>query len=202
MADNFLTVGITTPFPFMSPQNEAKHISNYLESRAIDLFHIRKPASGYEYTRILIRSIDQNLYPRLVLHSHYSLNNEFNLGGIHIKQTCPVNTVKYSFKTRSCHSLKECNVNPELYGYSFLSPIFDSISKEGYLSGFTLDDPVLLHNTSKLTIVALGGVMPHLFQKLFNAKFAGAALLGYLWSPKNSINERIDSLLKARNEIN
>lgn len=156
--------------------------------KVIDFFHIRKKKSSIDYTRALLESLPSDLHNRLVLHSHYDLNVEFPLGGMH------------TVFSRSCHSIEELNECGK-FAYSFLSPIFDSISKTGYLSRFNLSDSELLKANVKTPVIALGGITPRHFQKLFESKFAGAALLGYLWSPKESRETKIKVIRNSLNGI-
>lgn len=199
---NFLTIGITLPGSFVDVMKEVDIISAMLESNAIDLFHIRKPDSTADYTRKLIEGIDRQLHNRLILHSHYVIYDEFEFGGWHYKPSClqELPKQKSEFPTqilsRSCHSKEELEADSEPFTYSFLSPIFDSISKEGYASNFSLDDDELKNLNSRFPVIALGGVTPDKFTNLFDMKFAGAALLGYLWSPNLSTDEIIRNLKK------
>ena len=66
--------------------------------------------------------------------------------------------------------------------YLFLSPIFDSISKRGYLSKFSHNE--LLNASIRGIIddkvVALGGVTPDKLSYLKSLHFGGAAMLGTL----------------------
>ena len=200
MADNFKIIGITTPAPLYSPSEEARIIVEFLESRAIDYFHIRKPGASEDYARGLLNAIPRFLFSRLVIHSHYHLFHDFPSAGFHLKTG--VNAPQtVSFLTRSCHSVRECKEESSSFAYSFLSPIFDSISKEGYISAFSLNDSELLQTLRQVPVVALGGVTPAHFQNLFKIKFAGAALLGYLWSPKSSLDATISDLLKAKEKL-
>lgn len=199
---DFKTIGITAPGPLPSAEVEAKEIELYLLSGSLDLFHIRKPDSSIWYTRELLRHISEDLHERLILHSHYDLHFEFKLGGIHEKSgvNLPSDVKRL---TRGCHSVKEClEGKPSIYYYSFLSPVFDSISKPGYLSGINLSNSELerlLHNYS---IVALGGVTPIDFKYLHGLKFAGAALLGYLWCSDLKLENKIQKLKTEKNKIN
>ena len=203
----FFIAGITEPKPRSSATEEASLIMRLLNSGAVDLIHLRKPEASAEYTLSLIENIDQDLHSRLVLHSHFHLINNFRPGGVHDKQ--PDSSVCLGLANQmeiplscSCHSLEDfCKTEIHKYSYCFLSPIFDSISKTGYLSRFSLDDPRLHTLASTHRIVALGGVTPDHFAKLYAAKFAGAALLGYLWSPKSGIDEKIKKIITARKNI-
>lgn len=61
-----------------------------------------------------------------------------------------------------------------------LSPIFDSISKNGYRSAFDLDE--IKDMITGRHVTALGGVTPDAFPILREKGFSGAALLGYIWN--------------------
>jgi thiamine-phosphate pyrophosphorylase len=67
--------------------------------------------------------------------------------------------------------------------YLFLSPVFDSISKENYNSRFP--ESLLCDLKSKGIInekvIALGGVNKHNISKVKDYGFGGAAVLGALW---------------------
>ena len=56
--------------------------------------------------------------------------------------------------------------------------MYDSISKQGYASGFNLDE--LKGRLVGRNVIALGGVTPDKFLELQVAGFVGAAMLGCL----------------------
>lgn len=194
---SFLVIGLTSPAAWEDEREEAEALCAYLDSGAIDLFHIRKPDASAVYTERLLKSLPLNYFPRLVLHSHYQLLNDFDFDRVHLKAS-EHSLLKDRILSRSCHTLDECKSNSEYFEYSFISPIFDSISKPGYTSRFNLNDEATAGILKNYPIVALGGVNPALFPNLFKVKFAGAALLGYLWSPKTSIGNKIRELREAR----
>lgn len=82
-------------------------------------------------------------------------------------------------KSESCHTVKEVyQSNKE---YVFLSPIFNSISKSGYVSKFNLDglkDQLRLVSTR---VYALGGVSAENIGLLEDSGFYGAAVKGFVW---------------------
>ena len=210
---DFTIIGLTTPDVWDSTEEEAEAITGYLSNNpycgyqdrsnewpAIDFMHIRKIDTDPSYVRELLRLIPSALHCRLTLHSHPEVLHEFKFGGLHLKNGVNFNEGEGKMRiSRSCHSLEEFlkMEGPEC-SYSFLSPIFDSISKEGYNSKFSLSDQSLLETVDSHNIIALGGVTPDDFQKLYAAKFAGAALLGYLWSPKTEIAAKIHRIVEAR----
>lgn len=210
----FITVGFTLPEALSSPEEEAEAICSFLEygegqEAAIDLFHIRKPLATIEYTRRLIECLHPSLRNRLVLHSHYALCREFEFGGIHFNPSEPDSFVSSSgnnvkgMRSRSMHSLEELKeTSSDGFSYVFLSPIFDSISKTGYKSRFTDAELILISRLPHIKVMALGGVTPDHFEKLMSLKFAGAALLGYLWSLNSSLEKKIETLKEARQWLN
>lgn len=213
MVDDFLLIGLTIPGPWDNVSEEAKAITSYLDGglnqksgngeECLDLFHIRKPEASQEYTRELIANIPSQLHNRLVLHSHYGLRDRFDIKSIHLKSSDQPDEEFFNYSlSKSFHTLDEIErLNDNIFRYLFISPVFDSISKQGYQSRFTLNDERLLRLTQLKPLIGLGGVIPSLFQNLYDAKFAGAALLGYLWNPNQSLESRIDAIIRAKRLI-
>ena len=67
--------------------------------------------------------------------------------------------------------------------YLFLSPIFDSISKAGYKSNFTIDELRAAADAGIIDsrVFALGGVTPDRLSLLQSIGFGGAVMLGAVW---------------------
>ena len=70
------------------------------------------------------------------------------------------------------------------YDYLFLSPIFDSISKQGYQSAYTTEELQQAATQGILSekTYALGGISLTNLPTLRRLGFQGAAILGDLWS--------------------
>ena len=86
--------------------------------------------------------------------------------------------------SRSCHSLEEVATHRTATDYLFLSPVFDSISKQGYRSAFP---PAALREAAAAGIIdekvlALGGVSEANLPEVRDYGFGGAALLGDIWA--------------------
>ena len=118
---------------------------------------------------------------RIVIHDFFELAEPYCLKGIHLNARR--STVPDGYEghvSRSCHSLEEVKRYKSICGYVFLSPIFDSVSKQGYASAFT--DETLKQASSDGVIdgkvVALGGVTPDKISYLRQLGFGGAAMLG------------------------
>lgn len=160
--------------------DEAAFIKRLFES-GFDIVHLRKPNSDIDSCRNILNELSSEERSRIVVHDYPELYYEFSLKGIHINK----NIVKYpegyqGFKTRSCHSLEEVKLYKDDFDYVFLSPIFDSISKQGYKSAFTEDE---LRRASEESIidekvVALGGVTYDRISLLKDLGFGGAAMMG------------------------
>jgi thiamine-phosphate pyrophosphorylase len=193
MADkNFILCAITSP-DFV--EDETEKICIILDA-GFDWIHLRKPGKDIAAIRSLIKSIPQSYHNRLRLHEHFSLTDEFAIGGIQLNSRCndiPNHILSIS---RSCHSIAEADSFPTL-DYVTLSPIYDSISKSGYSSKFELADIKIGDN-----VVALGGVTPKHFGELISAGFKGAALLGYLnWQlPIEQFRQHINSITSTLNQ--
>ena len=72
-----------------------------------------------------------------------------------------------------------------------MSPVFDSISKEGYTSAFTpaeikscIDD-----GTINDRVIALGGICKDNIPQVKEWNFGGVAILGDVWQYKDDINQ-------------
>lgn len=180
--DKFLRIAITSPVPV---DGEAHRIASLLDE-GFDFVHIRRPEATVRDIRNLIEDIPYKYRKKLILHGHFELLNEFNLGGVHLNSRYPVAPPTAASISRSCHSIDEIEQlenNGELHKFRYvtLSPIFDSISKPGYHSKFSLDG--IKRNIEGRNVIALGGVTADKFAALQEAGFAGAAMLGTIWLP-------------------
>ena len=148
---------ITTPTFF---EGEAEALNLLLEA-GVDRIHIRKPDSERHTFEALIQVIRPEYLDRLTIHDHHTIAIEMGLGGIHLNRRNPVAPAGFNgLVSRSCHSLEELVQHKQTSDYLFLSPIFDSLSKVGYESQFSLDT---LEKASRQGIIdekviALGGL--------------------------------------------
>jgi len=139
--------------------------------------HLRHPQVSRVDVRTIIESISPEFHCRLVLHGHFDLTYDFNLGGLHLNHRCPTPPSRYAGTlSRSCHTIDEAASVSGLQ-YVTLSPIFDSISKTGYQSAFSPDVLRALDNVAT-PVIALGGITPNHFEELKRYRFSGYAMLG------------------------
>ena len=177
-----MTIVITRPDFFTG---EAERITTLLTSGKADLIHIRKPQSSQYEVEELLEELPATLYPRLVLHDHHSLAIRYGLRGVHLNSRNPEPPASWNGAVSiSCHSfdeLADCLRQP--YTYMSLSPIFDSISKQGYHSAFTRKQIEEARQQGLINnrVMALGGVTFNKIEEVKQMGFGGAMILGDAW---------------------
>lgn len=176
MEAEWRSIAITAP---ERVENEVWHLIMMLTSGAVDIVHLRKPGWTRRQLRDMLLEIPRELHPQIRLHDCFDLLEDFPaLGGVHLNSRNPVAPANAKAVSCSCHSLDELQGHPEC-DYMFLSPIYDSISKQGYTSAFA--DRDLSDALRGKRAIALGGVTPSRFSDLRARGFSGAAMLGALW---------------------
>lgn len=175
MTDGLFIVAFSAPGPI---ENEAERIAGLLDNGVADMVHIRKPTWPADITARLIGNIPARLHPMLKIHDHFQLLERFNLAGVHLNSRNPVAPAMARSVSASFHDVEQLELSKH-YDYVTLSPIFDSISKQGYRSAFSLRE--LMPAIRDKKVVALGGVTPDKFPSLREAGFFGAAMLGHFW---------------------
>lgn len=180
---------------------EASFIEKLLDF-GVDLIHLRKPAASKEQCAALLDELPCRCHPRIVTHEHFSLCNDFDLHGIHLNRRNPAPLAGFNGSVScSCHSLDEVERCKENMDYVFLSPIFNSISKQGYMSSYTdeaLDDAAR-RGIIGSKVVALGGVTAENIGRLRQWNFGGAAFLGDIWSRKD--DKQVDCYLRKISDL-
>lgn len=165
------------------PSNEAKRIPKLLEGD-VDIVHLRKPRGSAAQIRSILDAIPEKYYNRIALHDHFSLAREYGLGGIHLNYRNPEPPPDFSGRiSASCHNLSELRAKLSQCDYIFLSPIFNSISKQDHKSSFTVKK---LANAKEIglinsKVIALGGIKKEHFPFLKQYGFGGAAMTGSIW---------------------
>ncbi len=161
--------------------DEAKTITAILDS-GWDMVHLRHPAATVKDMRRIIEAVPQRLHRKLRLHGHFSLTDEFNLGGLHLNSRCPNPPANYSGTlSLTCHSPEQVAEAAAAgkHDYVILSPVFDSVSKQGYNAAFSPED-IRRATSCGVPVVALGGVTPARLHEIEADGFSGYAVLGYL----------------------
>lgn len=167
-------------------------------------FHLRKPTATKDEYLSFIAQLNKASYHKVVLHDCYHLAEVGTFAACHFatSKRSLANDFKNSYnKSTSCHSFKEVIGLNTVFNQCFLSPVFNSISKQGYQSPFQLEELVnFLKMDRKVQIIALGGIDVSNIKSIQEMGFNGAAVLGAVWGHKpqriDDFCQRIELLLK------
>ena len=166
-------------------------VSDILQQSSATL-HLRKPGRGPEELAGYLRHIPTGLHHRIMVHGHPYLTETFNLRGIHfterqrlkrphairqLRQTRPDCRISSSF-----HRIPDIPHPDGQLDYIFLSPIFDSISKQGYAAAFDHEDLKHFLSSTGHTVIALGGIDDRRIAVAATLGFTGVAVLGAIWT--------------------
>jgi len=182
---------------------------NALFEESLACFHLRKPDYSRIQTEHFLKQIKPAFLKRVVLHQHYELLEKYNLKGIHLKEdaykamkeedllavfsTAQKRRITVSL---SMHQVEDLPLVRKEFAYTFLSPVFDSISKSGYRGNATLCVPPGL----KAEVLALGGITLENLDQLSEKGFAGFAILGTIWKPYHE-GSSIETLVELFRKI-
>lgn len=186
----------------ISPPEAVVHevaLMSEMLAAGLSRLHLRKPTFSQLEMAELIAQIPVRYHARLVLHGHPALVSDLKLGGLHLTtaartaltsrpKLAPVQKLSTSF-----HTLAEIRQHRRKYDYVFLSPIFDSLSKDGYAAGFELSTVTealwqLRRRAGYVPqVLALGGIEAHRLAAVQQAGFAGAAVLGAVWQSPDPV---------------
>lgn len=161
------------------------HIIASLLRAGLDLLHLRKPGAGVHEVEALLRDIPPEYRKQIVVHDFFSLKEEYALGGIHLNSRHPEAPEGYEgLLSRACHSLEEVAATASGFDYVLMSPVYDSISKKGYQSGYSQEALRQARDKGIINekVVALGGVSAENLHEIKALGFGGAALLGDIWN--------------------
>lgn len=185
-------------------EEEIRLVNHFLLDKDL-VFHIRKPNLSFKELRLYIQKIPIKFHQQLVIHQHIDLLKEFDIKGYHCTRvfitnnTPALSALKEEYPnssfSKSCHSLSELALTNG-YSYVFISPIFNSISKQGYNSYYNLEEVNQKVKEIETPVFALGGISNSSVKVLKNSNFKGVAVLGYIWNT-NTPKENYNKLKKA-----
>ncbi|MFV0522603.1 MAG: thiamine phosphate synthase [Mangrovibacterium sp.] len=168
-------------------------------------FHLRKPGASNDEYESFLNKIPRALHAKIMIHEAYELIDKFELKGLHFS------TMDRNFRSNfpanicstSAHSLNELKGIERQYDYQFLSPIFPSISKPGYIGKLK---PVDIKNYLKTKrtnkTIALGGINENNINILKLMGFDGVAVLGSVWGNKpENVTEIVNRFEKIWHSI-
>jgi len=164
---------------------EECHLVNQLFEAGLQVFHLRKENVEEADYRKIVEGILPEYHPRIALHHFHALANDYNINRIHhtesFRNNLSTNMLpKNQILSTSIHQLSAIDA-VAAYHYSFYGPVFNSLSKPGYMgvipAGFHLNKP-----NSNTKLIALGGIGPNQIDQVKEMNFDGIALLGSIWN--------------------
>jgi thiamine-phosphate pyrophosphorylase len=192
MSTNFLIALLTLPGSF---DGEEKCLCELLEA-GVERLHLRKPEMRLRELEALVARLAPRWASRLVLHYQPEMALRYGIPQIH-------GPVKMGGGTSlrvstSVHSWQEFTALPDGLEYAFISPLFDSISKQGYLA----NEGLLSLPAAALPCrpIGLGGVSADTIGEMVQRGWTGAAVLGYIWEERGATVKRFEALKKVIDE--
>ncbi|MBW1654489.1 thiamine phosphate synthase [Flavobacterium quisquiliarum] len=188
---------ISDPFAVV---NEIKTIHSLFEE-GLSLLHIRKPDFSELEMAQFIHQIKLEFREQLVLHNHHKLAEDFGINRFHFSEKERKNNSVFPARfTKPCrykcesiststHSIEDFNSLENDFDYAFLSPVFQSISKENYLPKTDLFEALKSRTNYKTKVIALGGIDPENIQETLEGGFDDVALLGTIWNNENPVKQ-------------
>jgi thiamine-phosphate pyrophosphorylase len=187
--NDFLIAVLTLPGGFAG---EVECLCALLEA-GVERLHLRKPELSLTEMEGLVARLAPRWASRLVIHYQPQLALRYGIPQVHGPATIGAGTgLKVS---TSVHDWEEFAALPAGLEYSFISPLFDSLSKKGYLA-----NPELLAMPSGVLPcrpVGLGGVGGETIGEMVRRGWTGAAVLGWIWELPGKAVERFEQLKKA-----
>lgn len=180
-------------------------------------YHLRKPAFSLNDMAEYLREIDEKYINKVVLHSHHQLKEDFNLKGIHFREpdrkqflrklkaeqegfTQELQQSQKLTLSSSIHSLEDLKTESDYFDYVFLSPVFESISKQGYKPKIKWEVSTIKEEV-KPQLIALGGIEEDKILEVKKLGFEGVAVLGAVWKEKQHMIENFKKILNKCQEV-
>lgn len=173
-------------------EGEAALINELFES-GMERFHLRKEgAEKHEYEQLL-GNINPEYLERIALHQFHELAADFGIQRLHFPeaqrkqgQHLLLSPSEADNLSTSIHNIDQIT-DLENFKYTFYGPVFQSISKKDYPS--VVPESFKLRNSTKVKVIALGGITPEKIDLISAMGFDGAAILGSLWNtPELAVN--------------
>lgn len=173
-------------------------IIHRLFQEGMSLLHIRKPKMSKSELAQFISNIDKAYHSKLVMHQYYELADDFDIGRFHITEKNRVGFYESTKKLKdkpgvvfstSTHTIEEFNGLSAVFQYAFLSPVYESISKQGYKPGHDILASAKERANFTSRLVALGGITHKNCIVTIKSGFDDIALLGSVWNAEYPLEE-------------
>jgi thiamine-phosphate pyrophosphorylase len=187
--------------PQSSHKEEVETIIALFEA-GLDVYHIRKPKYSRARLEKYLTKFPEKYRDKMVIHTNHTLALKYKLKGIHLTRRHRKNEFITSLKIKylkffksdltisaSFHKLANLYEESNEFDYVFLSPVFDSISKSGYQSGFNFHSLKAAMLNTQCKVVAIGGIELDKIDKIADLHFYGIALVGSIWMSPDPVKE-------------
>lgn len=180
-------------------------IINALFDEGLEILHVRKPGVAIDEMSALIEQIKPQYLHQVALHQHHEIAGDLGIHRLHFTE---VKRKKVSEEklmqlkrennmlSTSIHQTEEYQNLSPYFDYSFYGPVFDSISKQGYIST-NPDDFIFPVQLNRPRVIAIGGIDSTNIQKAVNMQFYGVAALGTIWQKTDQSIQQFKALQKA-----
>ncbi|MEJ6799079.1 MAG: thiamine phosphate synthase [Crocinitomicaceae bacterium] len=174
--------------------NETKLVQEMLELNTDFRFHLRKPNWTLVECERFLKEISTSFHSRISIHQHFELTDPFPEIQTHLpeKKRSERKGISTSF-----HTEKDMMYDWEKFDYFFCSPLFPSISKNGY----STDEKWDINDCSeeiKRKAVALGGMTAKSISEARKTGFQNFAFLGEIWLSENPIETFKEIVIHAQ----
>jgi thiamine-phosphate pyrophosphorylase len=176
---------------------------NQLFAQGLKILHLRKPSWTKPDFEALLKSINPANKHKVVLHQFHELASKYNVKGLHLREEnrkqlslLELKELSKELKRKnltfssSFHSIEEIILNGNVFDYVFLSPVFDSISKPGYV-GSKFNVQSLKFETK---VIALGGIDKFNIVSIRKMGYDGAAVLGAIWGESGKASQNFEEI--------
>jgi len=153
--------------------------------------HLRKPGQTVRRIADYLRQVPVSYHPRIMVHGHSGLLDHFDLMGVHFTEKERARNLQRLRQLRldrpgcllssAFHRIADIPEYDGLLDYILLSPIFDSISKQGYRAAFDHAELRRFLSGTPHCVIALGGVDAKQAATAASLGFEGIAVLGAVW---------------------
>lgn len=176
--------------------NEISLIHQLFEE-GLKLFHVRKPDFSEEEMQSFLSKIAMANRPKLVLHQHHQLAENFGINRIHFTENkraqldlaCNEFSKTVACISTSVHNIRDFNSLSPVFDYAFISSVYPSISKENYVPQYDFSLEIKKRTNFKTHLIALGGITPENIKKTLSLGFDAIAILGTIWNSPNPIEK-------------
>jgi thiamine-phosphate pyrophosphorylase len=171
--------------------NEVNIIKSFLRKED-NIFHLRRYNEFEEEVVEFLSSFTEEERKQIVLNHHHFLASEFGINRLHFSEIDRMEIDDEKLEklhglgfvlSTSVHSVEDFQKLNTVFDYAFLSPVFDSISKENY-KAVSFD---LANIRKDIKLIALGGVTTENYKEALTLGFDGVAFLGGVWNKSNPI---------------